>query len=172
MFCGLSNDVFAANAGCTEDNECFPGCKYNQVESCTLCPLFVLVFNTVSKVGSLSTENFSGGIIQVVVVGFAVWLAIEALKFVSSMKTKDLKDFIQAIITKGAIVLLVIMILKSGVGNFYNIFIQPVYNTAQSMSQIMFKDGKGIGTNDKDKKAEKDKIAIVFPKIIYTFATT
>ena len=155
--CFLTNDAWAANAGCTENNKCFPGCKYNQVESCTLCPIFVLVFNTVSKVGSLSAENFSGGIINVVVVAFAIWLAIETVKFVSSMKTKDLKDFVQAIITKGFVVLVVIMILKTGVGNFYNIFIQPVYNTAQSMSQIMFKDGTGIGGNKSDKTAQNDK---------------
>lgn len=156
-FCALTNDVWAANAGCSEANKCFPGCKYNQVETCTLCPLFVLVFNTVSKVGSLSAENFSGGIIKVVVVCFAIWLAMETVKFVYEMKTKDLKDFAQAIITKGFVVILVVLILQSGVGNFYNIFIQPVYNTAQSMSQIMFKDGKGIGTNKDDKKAQNDK---------------
>lgn len=157
-FCMISSDVYAQKAGCGKENKCYPGCKYNSVESCTLCPLFVVVFNTVSKVGSLSTKNFSAGIVQVVIVFFAVWLAMEVIKFVASMKTKDLKDFVQMLITRGFILILVVTILKTGVGNFYNIFIQPVYNTAQSMAQIMFEDGNGGTTpHPDDKKAQKDK---------------
>ncbi len=129
---------------------CYPGDKVRQVKSCTLCPLFVLVFNTVSKVGALSANSFTDGIIKVVIIGFAIWLAIETMKFVGSWKTKDLKDYVQAIITKGFIVLVVLMILKAGVGSFYNVFVQPVYNTAQTMSQIMFNSGtdKKEASND------------------------
>lgn len=155
--CMVSSDASARNPGCSWSKRCYPGCKYTKVESCTLCPLFVLVFNTVSKVGSLSAKNFSDGIIQVVVVFFGVWLAMEVIKFVASMKTKDLKDFAQTLITKGFTIILVVTILKTGVGNFYNIFIQPVYNTAQSMARIMFEESNNIGTHKDDKKAKKDK---------------
>lgn len=155
--CMVSSDASARNPGCSWSKRCYPGCKYTKVESCTLCPLFVLVFNTVSKVGSLSAKNFSDGIIQVVVVFFGIWLAMEVIKFVASMKTKDLKDFVQTLITKGFTIILVVTILKTGVGNFYNIFIQPVYNTAQSMARIMFEESNNIGTHEDDKKAKKDK---------------
>ena len=155
--CMVSSDASARNPGCSWSKRCYPGCKYTKVESCTLCPLFVLVFNTVSKVGSLSAKNFSDGIIQIVVVFFGVWLAMEVIKFVASMKTKDLKDFVQTLITKGFTIILVVTILKTGVGNFYNIFIQPVYNTAQSMARIMFEESNNIGTHEDDKKAKKDK---------------
>ena len=155
--CMVSSDASARNPGCSWSKRCYPGCKYTKVESCTLCPLFVLVFNTVSKVGSLSAKNFSDGIIQVIVVFFGVWLAMEVIKFVASMKTKDLKDFVQTLITKGFTIILVVTILKTGVGNFYNIFIQPVYNTAQSMARIMFEESNNIGTHKDDKKAKKDK---------------
>ena len=153
--CMTASDALARNAGCSWSQRCYPGCRYEKVETCTLCPLFVLVFNTVSKVGSLSAKNFSNSIIQVVVVFFAVWLAMEVIKFVSSMKTKDLKDFVQSLITKGFTVILVITILKTGVGNFYNIFIQPVYNTALHMAQIAVEDTNSEETNKKDKKEDK-----------------
>ena len=159
VFCLFSGDALAAvTADCVDGvKKCYPACKYNRVESCTLCPIFALVFNTVSKVGALSVENFSSSITQVVVVGFAIWLAFEVMKFVASMKTKDLKDFVQALITKGFIVMIVLIILKAGVGNFYNIFIQPVYNTAQSMAQMLFEDKSNVGSHESDKKAQRDK---------------
>lgn len=136
---------------------CYPGRQYNEVDSCTLCPVFVVVFNTVSKIGSISAEKFSGSIMTVVVVGFAIWLAIEVIKFVASMKNRDLKDFVQALINRSFSFMIVLIILKTGVGNFYNIFIQPVYNTGQNMAQIMFEDKSLSGTHADDRKALKDK---------------
>ena len=134
---------------------CYPACKYSPVEDCTLCPLFAVVFNTVSHIGSISAERFSDSVMTLVVVFFGIWLTIEVLKYVSSMKTKDLKDFAQLLVNRGFIVLLVLAILKSGVGNFYNVFIQPVYNTGQNMAQIMFASPNSKAHPD-DKQASKD----------------
>ena len=153
----LSAPKVAFAASCSG---CHPSCKYESVSSCTLCPLFVVVFNTVSKVGAVSVSKFSGAVMQVVVVAFAVWLALEVIKFVASMKnTKDTKDFVQSLINQGFAVLIVLIILKSGVGNFYNIFIQPVYNTGQIIAQAVLKDDTTVTTtqHDKDKRAQKDK---------------
>ena len=82
---------------------------------------------------------------------------LEVIKFVSSMKTRDLKDFMQTLITRSFILMIVLIILKTGVGNFYNVFIQPVYNTGQNMAQMMFEDKTASGSHNEDKKALKDK---------------
>ena len=150
--------AFAAKGPCDAFIVSYPGCLYEPVATCTLCPLFTLVFNTVSKIGSLSAQYFSPSIVIVVVVFFAVWLAIECLRFVSSIKTKDLKDLVQKIINTGFVLLLVITILKTGVGNFYSAFVMPVYNTGLTISQTMLDNCKGSskGCNAEDSKVKRD----------------
>ena len=93
---------------------CGPHEKYLEEyqDTCTLCPLFAIVFNAVSEVGAQSVQTFSSGVSKIVIVGFAIWLAMQVLAFASSIETQDLKDLVQKIITQGFIVMLVVIILK------------------------------------------------------------
>ena len=122
--------------------KCTPYCKYkDQIkETCTLCGLFALVYNTVNKLGTTAVAKFSSSVAKVVVVAFGVWLAIQILAFVSSVETRDLKDLMSSILTQGFIVMLVFIILQSGVANFFNTFVSPVYLTGQKLAQEMFSD--------------------------------
>ena len=121
---------------------CYPYCKYYEYiaekQSCTLCPLFAIVFNTASKIGATAINAFSNSVVRVVVVAFAIWLAIQILMFASSVETRDLRDLVQSIITQGFLILLVTVIIKVGVANFTNTFIVPVFNTGTSMAKAMY----------------------------------
>ena len=125
-----------------EATKCTPYCKYkDQIkETCTLCSLFALVYKTVNQLGTKAVTEFSSSVAKVVVVAFGVWLAIQVLAFVSSVETRDLKDLMSAILTQGFIVMLVFIILQSGVTNFFNTFVSPVYLTGQKLAQEMFSD--------------------------------
>ena len=122
--------------------KCTPYCKYKgQIQgTCTLCGLFARVYNTVNQLGTMAVVNFSSAVAQVVVVGFGIWLAVQILAFVSSIETRDLKDLMSSILTQGFIVMLVFIILQSGVANFFNTFVSPVYLTGQKLAQEMFSD--------------------------------
>ena len=120
--------------------ECAPYCKYNTVESCTLCPMFGVVFNTVSIVGAKAVHAFSSSVARVVVIAFGIWLAIQILAFASSIETRDLKDLMQSVITQGFLIVLVVAILQTGAANFFKTFINPVYETGQKVAQTMFSD--------------------------------
>ena len=130
-------DYIEYKPGCRpwEKNKCHPYCKYRSTENCTLCPIFTVVFNTVSAVTDKSVRTFSPAISVLVVVGFAVWLAIQVLSFVSSVETKDIKDLLQSIITQGFVVLIAFMILRSGVGSFFDTFIEPFYVSGHNLAQ-------------------------------------
>ena len=123
-----------------EATKCTPYCKYQTKETCTLCGLFALVYNTVNKLGTTAVVTFSSSVAKVVVVAFGIWLAIQILAFVSSVETRDLKDLMSSILTQGFIVMLVFIILQSGVANFFNTFVSPVYLTGQKLAQEMFSD--------------------------------
>ncbi len=120
------------------DNKCLPYCKYDRVDSCLLCPIYGVIFNTVSRIGAAAIQGFSNSVVRIVVIGFGIWLAIQILLFVSSTETRDLKDLMQSIITQGFVVLLVAMIIKTGVADFFETFVNPVYLTGQKMAQTMF----------------------------------
>ncbi len=118
-----------------EATRCLPYCKYTAKDKCTLCSLFSVMFNTVSAVTDKSVRTFSSAISVLVIVGFGVWLAIQILSFVSSIETKDIKDLLQSMITQGFVVLIAFMILRSGVGSFFDTFIEPFYASGQSLAQ-------------------------------------
>lgn len=132
----------SSKTGCKAGSptSCAPYCKYEQKEECTLCPLFAIVFNTVSTITATSIDTFSNSVALVVLVGFSIWLAIQILLFVSSMETRDLKDLVQSILSQGFLVVLVVFILKTGVSEFFNGFINPIYETGQSLAGAVFDD--------------------------------
>ncbi len=132
-------DYIEYKPGCRpwEKNKCHPYCKYRPTENCVLCPIFAVVFNTVSTVTDNSVRTFSPAIATLVAVGFAVWLAIQILSFVSSVETKDIKDLLQSMVTQGFVVLIAFMILKSGVGSFFDTFIEPFYASGHNLAQTV-----------------------------------
>ena len=152
---------------CDGEDECKPYCKYERVESCTFCSLFALVFNTVSAIGEKAITTFSNSVVRVVVVAFGIWLAIQTLLFVSSVETRDLKDFMQNIIIQGFLVMLVVVILKTGAGNFFNNFIRPVYITGQKAAQQVFTDclNEADGAESESCKADKKILNSDYPLI-------
>lgn len=123
-----------------ETTKCSPYCKYEVKQSCTLCPMFGVVFNAVSTVGAKAIQAFSNSVARIVIIGFGIWLAIQILMFVSSIETRDLKDLMQSIIIQGFLIVLVVAILETGVAGFFKTFINPVYVTGQKMAQTMFND--------------------------------
>ena len=155
-----------------EATKCTPYCKYKDQtkETCTLCGLFALVYRTVNQLGNKAVTEFSSSVAKVVVVAFGVWLAIQVLAFVSSVETRDLKDLMSAILTQGFIVMLVFIILQSGVTNFFNTFVSPVYLTGQKLAQEMFSDNitssteKVLGSSGQSDKEvmQADNIATTY----------
>ncbi len=121
---------------------CTPAFKMSQEakSSCTLCSVFELVFNAVSVVGAKSVNAFSGGVAKAVIIGFAIWLAIQIIAFASSIETQDIKDLLQKMLTQGFIVMIVVIILDGGAGIFMNKFLAPVYNVAHIMSRSILAD--------------------------------
>lgn len=131
--------------GWSKKTRCMPYCYYNHAEiakkeNCFLCPVFAVVFNTVSEINKTAVQNFSNPVKNVVLVAFAIWLAIQVLAFVSSPETRDLKDIMQSIITQGFLVVIAVVILQTGVAGFFKTFVNPVYVTGQRMAQVMFEE--------------------------------
>ena len=114
---------------------CLPSCYYNELASCTFCPLFEAVFTAASKIARHATNVFSRPLIAVVAIGFAIWIAMQILAFVATPEVRDLKDLASALIVQSFVVILVLVILNGNVLTFFNKFISPVYIAGQALAQ-------------------------------------
>lgn len=139
--------VFAADVQ-AKDSDCYPANKIAAYDSsdCTLCPIFRVVFNTISKIAAKASKEFSQPVKYVSIVAFAIWLAIYLLQYLVSTETRDIKDAFQEILTKGAQIVLVVVILDTGATQFYKWLINPVYETAIDGSTIAYNSGLGATT--------------------------
>ena len=153
---GYVGDYGQYSRGAKKVDSCVPYHQYKAKEQCLLCPLFAIVFNTVSKVTAVSIAAFSNSVVRVVIVGFGIWLAIQILMFVSSIETRDIKDLLQNIITQGFLIILVVFILKTGAAQFFDTFINPVYETGQALASSMFDDCRDGESTLKCSEADKE----------------
>lgn len=147
-------------------DQCLPSCYYKALEKCTFCDLFKVAYNTSSRIAYHSIVTFSGSVMQVVIIGFAIWLAITVLAFVSTPETRDVKDLIQSILQQGFIVALVVILLESGAMSFFNLALEPIYNTGTSIAQKtlepdaavkMIKKSYAPSSSTKDELSAKEK---------------
>ncbi len=162
-------------SACSTEN-CYPANKLAEYakdgDDCWLCPVFRIFFNTVSQIAANANNNFCKPVAIVVVVAFAVWLAIFALKYLTSMETRDVKDFLQEIVVKGFQVILAVSILNFGATNFYKVMINPVYETALEGGQKAFESSSveitGRTAVDNIKDGLPDSMGNAIVKIMIT----
>ena len=134
-------------------DSCSPKCYYREVQDCTFCDLFRVAFNACSKIANHAIETFSGPLFQLVIVGFALWLAVLTLNFVSSIETRDFKDFASSVITQGFYVLIALILLKTGAMSFFNLALEPVFNTGQNIAQATISP-ESVATSATDEDAK------------------
>lgn len=162
-------------SACSTEN-CYPANKLAEYakdgDDCWLCPVFRIFFNTVSQIAAKANDEFCKPVAIVVAVAFAVWLAIFALKYLTSMETRDVKDLLQEIVVKGFQVILVVCILNFGATNFYKLMINPVYETALKGGQAAFNDDSVVITGrtsvDNIKNGLPDSMGNAIVKIMIT----
>lgn len=148
---------FDKSKPCKESaTKCSPKCYYDEVKGkCTFCPLFATFFRAASVMTRKAINGYSGSVYKVVIIGFAVWIALQILAFVSSPEVRDLKDLILAILTQSFFVLIAVILLQSGAFSFLNDALSPIFNTGMSAAEaILTPTEAGSGSNDALKKAK------------------
>ncbi len=150
---------------------CSPYCYYKDLDRCTFCRLFETFFNTASSMAKKAMNTFAGSVVQVVIIAFAIWLAVLVLGFISSVETRDVKDLVSSILQQSFMVALVIILLQTGGASFFNLVLTPIYNTGMKIAQTALSpdlskvktDGKTLIVTQRDNS--KQKIALLNSKI-------
>jgi hypothetical protein len=117
----------------------FNGCevfpvKYYNTQGCFFCPLAAVIFSTSNDVTINSFSVFASSFRIVLVVAFAIWLALLALRQVFAFTKQDAPKFLTAIIKQGFKVGLAFLLLAYG-NDLFRAFIIPVLDSGLVMGK-------------------------------------
>ena len=134
-----------------DNNEAFNGCevlpvKLHNIRGCFFCPLARLIFDTSNEMTKKSFSYFAGGFIAILVVMFAIWLALAALQQVFSMTKQDAPKFLSAIVKQGFKFLLAILLLANS-NTLFDYFIVPVLSGGLAIGQNIQTDNVKLEKN-------------------------
>ena len=115
--------------------------KLGQNKECIFCPLFSILFSAVQVMSSYSYNTLAQGFINLLLIGFALYVSFVTLKQVSSFTKQDAPKYITDLLTMAFKVLLAYMILKN-VLQLYQLVLEPLLNTAMEFgSAFLFRSG-------------------------------
>ena len=132
--CGSSSDgdedanSMIACGSSAEDTSCH---EDNIDKNCVACVAFNFVYDAVNKCLKDTQAEYLNGAPAVMMVAFAIWLALRLLKYVSSVTENTVAEVWNEILRKGYICLICFFVVSSqtSLNGFVNIFIMPVYST-------------------------------------------
>lgn len=139
--CSASGASGSSNNPINGDKNCAPSQYSSAMGDCMFCPLFQVIFNTASKIAKLSFNKLSMPIMSLVLVAFALWLSFTILQYISSMQTKDAPTLLKTIMSKGFVVLIAVIFLKEDSSTFFQMAMEPIFNTGFKLAQLVVGDG-------------------------------
>lgn len=105
-------------------------------KTCIFCDIFQILFNTASDIAKKAFRALADGISKLIVLGLAIWLSANIIKYVSAMEQKEPKTFIKEILNQIFVVLIVYIFLKSDSATFFGLAMEPIFNTGMKLAQM------------------------------------
>lgn len=125
------------------DRECNVESYRSSFKTCIFCDIFGVLFNTASTVAKKSYNALADGVIMLVCVGFALWLGITVMQFISSMEQKNPSILVKTILNKAFLVLIVVTLLRLNSADFFRLAMEPIFNTGFKLAQIATEGANG-----------------------------
>lgn len=125
------------------DRECNVESYRSSFKTCIFCDIFGVLFNTASSVAKKSYNALADGVIMLVCVGFALWLGITVMQFISSMEQKNPSILVKTILNKAFLVLIVVTLLRLNSADFFRLAMEPIFNTGFKLAQIATEGANG-----------------------------
>ena len=121
-------------------------CDYHKFllsdDKCFFCPIFKTFFNTASSLAQKTYNALKDAIANLIIVAFALWIAVYILKQVSAFEVKKPSKMIQEMLVQAFKVLLAVLILKTSYAQILKLTLDPVFNTGMNYVQTV----TGAGT--------------------------
>lgn len=139
--------VMDANNGqeTTEENCNYAYIAENyQQAGCMFCKPFRILFNTASIMAKVAYDNLSEAVSIVVIIAFAIWMAVIIMQFISSFEIKEPRIMIKTLLNQAFRVLVIVLLLKGPLGDVLSMTLDPVFSTGLKIAQI----GGGLVAGD------------------------
>ncbi len=125
------------------NNHTSSGCNYFEVMynyqqfGCIFCTPFRILFNTISVMAKKTYDVLAPAVIGVVLIGFAIWLAIVVMRFVSHFETREPRIFVKAMLNQAFRVLVVVLLLQGPVEQLMSMTLDPIFATGLKLAQTI-----------------------------------
>ncbi len=140
-----NGDTIASVSGVTKG--CIPmPAKLAESQSCLFCPLFQVIFNTANDIATASAAKLATTIAQILLLGFAIYVAFSVLKLVSSFTKQDGPKFVTELLGQAFKVFFAYVLLIK-IGSVYTYIISPVLSAGLEFgSSLLFEKGSTYAT--------------------------
>lgn len=122
---------YNANKDCSIEN------YRNSFTSCIFCDVFRVLFNTASSIAKKSFNALANGVMILVCVGFAIWLCLTIMPFIAAMEQKNPSILIKNILNQAFLILIVVTLLRMDSVKFFQLAMEPLFNTGFKMAQMV-----------------------------------
>ncbi|MBO5442972.1 MAG: hypothetical protein J6A33_04205 [Alphaproteobacteria bacterium] len=138
-------DTIVSVSGVTKG--CIPmPAKLSESQSCLFCPLFQVIFNAANDITTASAAKLATIMAQVLLLGFAIYVAFSVLQLVSSFTKQDGPKFITGLLGQAFKVLFAYVLLIK-IDSVYAYIISPVLSAGLEFgSSLLFEQGHNYAT--------------------------
>ena len=119
------------------DKDCMPSRFREKYETCIFCNLFRAAFLTASNIAKASYDTLAPWILKLMSMAFAVWMAFQIIRFVSSMESKDTPTLLRSLFNQTFVFMICYFLLSGGTNQFMQLAMEPIFNTGFKLAQLV-----------------------------------
>jgi len=119
------------------DKDCIPRRFREKYSTCIFCNLFRAAFITASNIAKKSFDTLAPWILKLMSMAFAVWVAFQVIRFVSSMESKDTPTLLRSLFNQTFVFIICYLLLSGGTNHFMQLALEPIFNTGFKLAQLV-----------------------------------
>ncbi len=130
------------------DKDCLPRRFREKYKTCIFCNLFRAAFVTASNIAAASFSTLAPWILKVMSIAFALLMAMQAIRFVSSMERKDVPTLLRPLMSQTFVFIIAYILLSGSSNQFLQLAMEPMFNTGFKLAQLVMQgDVANCGDN-------------------------
>lgn len=135
-------------------NTGFKGCevlpvKLYNARKCFFCPLFSVMYKVAGEITALSFEKLAAAFAVILILGWAIWIAVQTLTQVSSLTKQDAPKFLTNLIKQSYKVLIAFLLLQYST-QIFELAITPVLKAGLSFGNAMLDERYSVIRSSED----------------------
>ena len=142
-----AQDAANAIAASASNRDCSVSNYRNSFKSCIFCDVFKVLFNTASIMVKGAYDVLVNGIVSLVIIGTALWIAMTILSYISSFESKDPRNLVKLLANQIFVVIVVLVLLKTDSNYFLSIVLEPIFNTGMELGKLVMTGANGETCN-------------------------